>query len=164
MTLRNLFGIEVLKNIRTEWNKTVSGTRISPEKSLLPRAPIVCLEDTLCFFSSFMSDQDFWTQKCTQYPNIILISMSGSQRKTGCHSPALSTSKKSFFSEEASKTPLKLKTGVKNYFFSHCVEWTVTFRMYYLNMWGPNSHIAVFPSFLMKAKYALLSCWSPEIL
>lgn len=53
---------------------------------------------TLWFlFPPFISYQDFLS------PNIILISMSESQRKTDCHLTALSTSKKSFFQERGSK-------------------------------------------------------------
>lgn len=61
---------------------TVNGARISPKRSLLPLVPIVCFESTLAF-GPFISDQYFLDPKCIQHPNIILISMNGSQNKTG---------------------------------------------------------------------------------
>lgn len=82
---------------------TINGTKISPERPLLPLVPIVCFESTLVF-GPFISDQYLLDPKCTQYPDIILISMNGSQNQIGWYPPALSISKKSFFQERASKT------------------------------------------------------------
>lgn len=142
MTLRNLFWIEVFRSIG--WiEMTINGTRVSPERSVLPELLLSILRALWLFVLLFLT-RISWTQKCSQLPNIILISMSGSRRKTGCHLLYLLPRNHSFKKEQARH--FKIKNWGTELFFSLWAEWAVTFIVYNLKVCGHNAHIVILNS------------------